>query len=223
MVYHHIATSPGQVRDHHRSLSRKMWGIIKEELKVMLALGVVEKFRSEWRSPIILGPKPDRSTKFCTNFLKAKAISRFDAYPMPRVDELLEQLGNAEFISTLDLTKGYCQIPLTQISREKTAFATPFGIFQFTTMPFGLYGAAATFQRLMDQLLQPHEQYMAIYIDDIVIYSTNWEDHLRHLTAVLQALGEAGLKAKCYKCHLGQKEVTSGVHSGPWAAAPTHG
>lgn len=95
------------------------------------------------------------------------------------------------------------QIPLTPASQEKTAFATPFSLFQFTTMPYQLHGAAATFQRLMDQLLWPHKQYVAIYIDDIVKYSTNWEEHLRHLTAVLQALGETGFTAKPSKCHLG--------------------
>ncbi len=92
---------------------------------------------------------------------------------MPRVDELLDRLGTARFYSILDLTKGYWQIPLTPMSREKTAFTTPFGLHQFVTLPFGLFGAPATFLRLMDQVLRPHQAYAAAYIDDIIIYSDN--------------------------------------------------
>ncbi|CAM4525512.1 unnamed protein product [Lepidochelys olivacea] len=120
-----------------------MWETAQRELESMLTLRVVEESRSDWRSPIVLVPKPDGSVRFCMDFCKVNAISHFDAYPMPWVDELLERLGQAEFISTLDLTKGYWQIPLTPTSRAKTAFPTPFGLFQFTVMPFGLHGAAA--------------------------------------------------------------------------------
>ncbi len=89
------------------------------------------------------------------------AVSKFDAYPMPRVDELLDRLGTARFYSTLDLTKGYWQIPLSPLSKEKSAFTTPFGLHQFVTLPFGLFGAPATFQRLMDKILRPHTAYAA--------------------------------------------------------------
>ena len=93
----------------------------------MLELGVIEPSRSEWCSPIVMVGKKDGSTRFCVDFRKVNAISKFNAYPMPRVDELLDRLGKAQLISTLDLTKGYWQIPLTQSSREKTAFSTPDG------------------------------------------------------------------------------------------------
>ena len=108
-------------------------------------------------------------------------------------DELVERLGPARFISTLDLTKGYWQVPLTPQAREKTAFSTPDGAFHYRVLPFGLHGAPATFQRLMDKVLRPHQDYAAAYLDDIVIHSTSWENHLQHLEAVLQALREAGL------------------------------
>ncbi|XP_065407431.1 uncharacterized protein LOC135972648 [Chrysemys picta bellii] len=209
LMSHHIATDPGKrVTDNHRPLPRKMWDTVRREVETMLEMGVVEESTSEWRSPIVLVPKPDGATRFCIDFRKVNAISRFDAYPMPRVDELLERLGGAKYLSTLDLTKGYWQIPLTPNSRAKTAFPTPFGLFQFVTMPFGLHGAAATFQRLMNKVLQPHDQYAAAYIDDIVVYSLDWESHLHHLAAVLQALRAAGLTANPAKCHLGQEEVT---------------
>ncbi|XP_075786849.1 uncharacterized protein LOC142829675 isoform X2 [Pelodiscus sinensis] len=208
-THHHIATRPGhKVRDQHRPLPRKMWETVQRELQTMLEMGVVEESHSEWKSPIVLVPKPDGTTRFCIDFRKVNAISRFDAYPMPRTEELLERLGQAEYFSILDMTKGYWQIPLTPASKEKTAFPTPWGLFQFVTMPFGLHGAAATFQRLMDRLLQPHHAYAAAYIDDVVIYSPTWTAHLQHLEAVLKSLKEAGLTANPRKCQLGRREVT---------------
>ncbi len=94
-------------------------------------LGVIEESHSNWASPIVLVPKTDGSVRFCVDYRKVNAVLKFDAYPMPRVDELLDRLGAARFYSTLDLTKGYWQIPLSPLSKEKTAFTTPFGLHQF--------------------------------------------------------------------------------------------
>ncbi len=107
--------------------------------------------------------------RFCVDYRKVNAVSKFDAYPMPWVDELLDRLGTARIYSTLDLTKGYWQIPL---SKEKSAFIKPFGLHQFVTLPFGLFGAPATFQHLMDKILRPHTAYAAAYLDDIIIYKS---------------------------------------------------
>lgn len=90
----------------------------------------------------------------------------------------------------------------------KTTFPMPFWLFQFVTMPFRLHRATASFQRLMNKVLQPHDQYAAAYIDDIVIYSSSWEDYFQHHTRVFEALWDAGLTANPVKCHLGQKELT---------------
>ena len=135
----------------------------------MLEMGVIVPSRSEWCSPVVLVPKKDGSLRFCVDFSKLNSISAFDPYPMPRVDELVERLGKAQYLSTLDLCKGYWQVPLTPEAQALTAFRAPTGLFHFTTMPFGLHGAAATFQRLMDQVLRGAEDYAAAYIDDVVI------------------------------------------------------
>ncbi len=166
----------------------------------MLNLGVIEESHSDWASPIVLVPKTDGSVRFCVDYRKVNAVSKFDAYPMPRVDELLDRLGVARFYSTLDLTKGYWQIPLSPLSKEKTAFTTPFGLHQFITLPFCLFGAPATFQRLMDKVLRPHSAYAAAYLDDIIIHSNDWQRHMEHLRAVLRALRVAGLTANPQKC-----------------------
>lgn len=152
-------------------------------------------------------PKPDGSLRFCNDFRKLNEVSKFDAYPMPRVDELIERLGHARYFSTLDLTKGYWQVPLTDRAKEKTAFATPDGLFQYVCLPFGLHGAPATFQRLMDIILKPHRQYASAYLDDIIIFSYDWESHLAKVQAVLNSLRKAGLTANPKKCSLGLEEA----------------
>ena len=118
---------------------------------------------------------------------------------MPRIDDLIDRLGSARFITTLDLTRGYWQVPVAEADCTKTAFATPFGLFQFKTMPFGLQGALTTFQRMMDQVLRGQD-FAAAYLDDIVIHSSTWEDHVIHLRAVFERLREAGVTAKPRKC-----------------------
>lgn len=151
--------------------------------------------------------KPNGTWRFCNDFRQLNNVSKIDVYPMPRVDELIEQLGTAMYVTTLDLTKGYWQIPLTEESKEKTAFATPTGLYQYKVMPFSLYGDPLTFQHLMDKLLRPHAEYASAYIDDIVIFSKDWEDHLRKVVAVLQSLKEASLTANPEKCFVGLNEA----------------
>jgi len=92
----------------------------------------------------------DGSLRLCVGYRRLNSVSKFDAYPMPQVDDLIDRLSGAVYISTIDLTRGYWQVPLAKEAREKTAFATPFGLYHFTVMPFGLQGAPATFQRLME-------------------------------------------------------------------------
>ncbi len=180
---------------------------IEEEVQQMLKLGVIEPSRSPWSSPIVLVPKPDGTLRFCNDYRRLNEVSQFDGYPIPRVDELLDCLGRARYISTLDLTKGYWQVPLSENAKLKTAFSTPSGHWQFRTLPFGLHGAPATFQRMMDILLRPHQSYAAAYLDDVVVHSETWEDHLERLRRVLSELRRAGLTTNPRKCHLALSEA----------------
>ncbi len=216
LIQHHIETEPGVVvRSRPYRLPEHKKKVVQSELEAMLEMGVIEESRSDWASPIVLVPKTDGSVRFCVDYRKVNAVSKFDAYPMPRVDELLDRLGTARFYSTLDLTKGYWQIPLSPLSKEKSAFTTPFGLHQFVTLPFGLFGAPATFQRLMDKILRPHTAYAAAYLDDIIIYSQDWQRHMVHLREVLRALRGAGLTANPKKCAIGRVEVRYlGFHLG---------
>ncbi len=208
VIQHDIQTPPGVIiRQRPYRVPEARRRAIEEEIQQMLKLGVIEPSRSPWSSPIVLVPKPDGTLRFCNDYRRLNEVSQFDGYPMPRVDELLDRLGRARYISTLDLTKGYWQVPLSDSAKPKTAFSTPSGHWQYRTLPFGLHGAPATFQRMMDILLRPHQAYAAAYLDDVVVHSVSWEDHLERLRRVLSELRRAGLTANPRKCHLALSEV----------------
>ena len=179
---------------------------VEKELNEMLKEGVISRSTSEWAAPVVLITKKNGELRFCVDYRRLNAISSMDSYPMPRADEMIDQLGRARFISTLDLSRGYWQVPMSVESRKKTAFITPYGLFEFNVMPFGLQGAPATFQRMMDQFLRGLEESASAYIDDVVVHSVTWDDHLVALKAVLGVLKEAGLTVKPAKCHFAMKE-----------------
>ena len=174
--------------------------IVRDEIATMLRAGLIEVSRSPWASPIVLVHKKDGSLRLCVDYRKLNAVTRPDPFPMPRVEDLLDGLAGAKYITTLDLTKGYWQVPVEEGSREKTAFITPFGKYQFSVMLFGLVGAPATFQRLMNSLVGDLSSHVGDYIDDLVIFSKTWEDHLAQLHKVLCRLGGENLTVKKSKC-----------------------
>ena len=181
---------------------------VHQEIQEMIAHLIIEPSTSEWAAPIVLVKKKDGSLRLCVDYRRLNSASVTDAYPMPRIDDMIDQLGKASFITTLDLTRGYWQVPVAEDDRHKTAFITPFGLYQFTKMPFGLQGAPATFQRMMDRLIQGLQGFASAYLDDLVIYSDSWEDHLQHLREVLQRLKDAGLTAKPKKCQFAMKQCS---------------
>lgn len=132
---------------------------------------------------------------------------KFGVYPLPRVDKLIDRLGTAWYLITLDLKKGYWQVPLSKRVKEKTAFSTPDGLFQYVVFPFGLHGAPATFQCMMDRILQPHREFVAAYLGDVIIYCKDWASHLNRVQEVLDSIRESGLTANPNKCAIGLGET----------------
>ena len=181
---------------------------VQQEIKEMLEGGIIEPSASEWCSPMVIVKKKDGALRICVDYRKLNSVSQVDAYPMPRIDEILDQLGKPQFISTMDLTRGYWQVPVEQKARHKTAFSTPFGLYQFKMMPFGLQGAPATFQRLMDHVTREMNGFASAYLDDLIIYSSSWADHVSHLRRVLEKLVGAGLTVKLSKCQFGMSKCT---------------
>jgi len=135
-------------------------------------------------------------------------VMEMDAYPMPRINDILDQVGQAKYITTLDLAKGYWQVPVAEEDRHKTAFVTTKGLYQFKVILFGLCGAPVTFQRMMDEVTREMNQFANAYLDDLIVFSKSWEDHLVHVKTVLDRPQEVGLTTKPSKCQLAMAECT---------------
>lgn len=210
LVSHTIRTTTDKpVRQKIYRTPQALRDKIKDELDSMLSLGVIEPSNSPYASPITVVLKPGgKEIRLCSDLRAINQICVFDPYEMPRIDDILDQVSNSKYISTLDLTKGFYQVPLDPESRAKTAFVTPFGQFQYTVLPFGLQNSSSTFMRLVDQVLNGCQEFAQAYIDDICIYSNTWEEHLKHVDEVLTRIKNAGLTVKPKKCHFGQNEVT---------------
>ncbi|KAI3374166.1 hypothetical protein L3Q82_006026 [Scortum barcoo] len=174
----------------------------------MLEKGVIRESCSPWAAHIVLVKKKHGSWRFCVDYRKLNAVTHKDAFPLPRIEETLTNLTRAKWFSTLDLASGYWQVEMDPQDREKTAFSTPLGLFEFEHMPFGLFNAPATFQRLMQQCLNGQvTESLLVYLDDIIVYSPDFSSHLQCLDEVFQRLWRHGLKLWLDKCKLLQRDV----------------
>jgi len=209
MVRHKIDTGDASpVKQAARRLPYHLRGEVQGMLDKMQNRGIIEPANGPWAAPIVLVKKKDGSWRLCVDYRRLNSLTKKDAYPLPRIDDTLDALSGACWFSTLDLASGYWQVEMDQSDKEKTAFSTPFGLFQFNVMPFGLCNAPSTFQRLMEMVLAGlHWSTCLVYIDDIIIFSCNFNQHLERLEEVLQRLQSAGLKLKPSKCHLLQTRV----------------
>ncbi|KAJ1196781.1 hypothetical protein NDU88_000645 [Pleurodeles waltl] len=172
----------------------------------MVELGVIEHSENPWATPVVLVPKPHsqggkKEMMFSAGYRGLNAVTKTNAHPIPRADELIDRLGAAKYLSTFDLTSQYWQIDMALGAKEKSAFSTPGGQYQFTVMPFGLQNApAGTSQRFVNKVLAVLEAFSAAYLDDIAAFSSTWQDHTIHLGKVLEALKSADLTIKGSKC-----------------------
>ena len=196
-----VSCAPRRVSPHQRH-------IIKEKIQELLAAGLISPSQSPWSSPVVLVTKKDGDARFAIDYRKVNEVTKKDVYALPRVDDTLDAISGCIWFSTLDLASGYWQVPLKHVSREKTAFVTHEGLFEFNVLPFGLCNAPATFQRMMDTILAGLKwSCTLVYLDDIIIYSATFDQHLKDLAAVFDRLREANLKLKAKKCHLCCEEV----------------
>ena len=174
------------------------------EIEKLKSRGIIVETSTSWSSPIVTVLKKDGSLRMCVDYRAVNAKTRPDPYQMPRVEEILEALTEARYISKIDLNKGYYQIPIQSTDQPKTAFCSQWGKFMFTRMPFSLKNAPAVFQRLMDRVLHQCKAYSVVYTDDIAIHSRTWEEHCTHIDLVLSVLKAAGLTANKDKCAWGK-------------------
>ena len=210
LIEHTINTGDAQpVVSKPYALTHYQQDVAKKEISDMLKLGVITPSCSEWASPIVMVPKPDGSTRFCIDYRKVNAITKKDKFPLPMIDNSLEWMSvHTQYISKIDCKSAFWGIPVRAEDQCKTAFITREGLYEWKVMPFGLTNAPATLQRLMNELLKDLiGNTCCIYLDDCLICSETFEEHLEHVAQVLQRYRAAGLKANPKKTELGKDEV----------------
>jgi hypothetical protein len=176
----------------------------------MLVNDIIEPSRSPWASPVVMAKKKDGTWRFCVDYRMLNSLMKKDAFPLPRIDETLDSLGNAtaKIFTTVDLASGYWHIPLEELSKEKTAFTTGNALYQFRVMPFGLTQAPGVFCRAVHSAIGDQiGDHCLTFVDDIIIFSENVEEHFKHLDQVIQPLVDKGFTLKMSKCHFFQEKV----------------
>ena len=197
-----------------RNYSEEHNKFMKEEVQKMLSAGIIQESSGDWSSaPVIVekkpGPDGKKKLRMCIDFRKLNARTEQDRYPIPEIEGILRSFHGAKYYTTLDLASGYWQIVIEEQDRKKTAFQIENGFYEFIRMPFGLTNAPATFQRLMDSILRDIiGEFVRVYLDDIIIYSENWEDHIEHITEVFNRLEKAGLRMGKDKCDFAKEEIS---------------
>ncbi|XP_076032941.1 uncharacterized protein LOC143020409 [Oratosquilla oratoria] len=188
-------------------LSNDQKEYVREEVQRLQEVGIVEPSSSPWASPVVLVPKSDGSMRLCIDYRKLIAVTEPDSYPLPHIDDVIDEVGRAQWVTKLDLLQGYYQVRLSERSRAISAFITPEGLYQFTVLPFGLRNAPATFQRLMN-IVTAGLVGVRCYLDDLVVFSDSWGEHVDRLRALFAVLAAHSLTVNLAKSELGHARIT---------------
>jgi hypothetical protein len=208
--YHTVPLVPGAIpfrlRPYRYNPAQK--DEIETQISELLRNGMIQPSNSPFASPIILARKKTGDWRLCVDYRRLNALTVKNKYPLPVIDELLDELQGAKWFSSLDLSSGYHQIPMDPHDIPKTAFQTHNGHFEYRVMPYGLTGGPATFQLTMNSVLTPFlRKCVVVFIDDILIYSPTWSEHLQHLQEVFATLDKQQFKVKLSKCSFAQTKL----------------
>ncbi|XP_063600010.1 uncharacterized protein LOC134776228 [Penaeus indicus] len=202
LLEHDVETRDAKpVRQAPYRLNTEKRAFLQAEIQRLKEQGIISPSLSPWASPVVLVPKSSGTYRLCVDYRKVNAVTVADSFPLPRMDDIIDDLGRARYLSKLDLLQGYYQVPLTERARPTSAFVTPAGLYEFRVLPFGMRNAPATFQRLMNYLTADLEG-VRCYLDDLVIWSESWEEHLVRLRALFSALADANLTVNLQKSDL---------------------
>ena len=207
----HLTTSD-PIRNKPYQIPFALRNSVREEVKKMMEMDIIEPSESPYASSIVVAKKSDGSNRICIDFRKLNKVTVFDAEPMPDPEEIFAKIGQSKFFTKVDLCKGYWQIPMRDEDKDLTSFVTPDGLFRFKVMPFGMSNAAATFNRMMRVLLKDLKDTDS-FIDDILVHTDNWESHVVALRCLLERLRSGKLNAKPSKCFVGCKSLEFLGHS----------
>jgi len=180
---------------------------VKKELAGLEKCGVIERCDSQWASPLVPVKKQSGGIRLCVDYRKLNEVTAKEPYYIPGVEEMVEKVGSGKVLSKVDLAKGFHQVEVDVADRDKTCFICPFGKYRFIRMPFGLTNAPSVFQRLMDSVLVDCMDFARVYIDDILVVSSSWEEHVVHLRKLFGVLKVAGLTCRRSKCCFGKVKL----------------
>ena len=197
-------TSPIR-QPYYRIVGEKLQ-LMKKEVQYLLEHGLASPSCSPWASPCILVPKPNGQVRMCTDYRRVNGVTQKDSYPLPRIQDILDNIGNCKYLTQIDLLKGYYQIGLTENAKEISAFITPFGLFQYNVLPFGMCNSPATFQRVINELTRDLE-YVYAYLDDLVVATDDWDTHLQCLYKLFHKLQSYNLTINLSKSSFGKAKV----------------
>ena len=178
------------IKQHPYGMNPTKVQYLREEIRYLLDNDFIEPSQSDWSSPCILVPKPDGTFHMCTDYRKVNSVTKADSFPVPRMDDCIDNIGQAKYVTKFDLLKGFWQIPLTDRAKEVSAFVTPHGLYQYKVMPFGMKNSPATFQRLINMMINGLDNCKA-YIDDAIIYSEEWDQQIKTIREFFERLSKA--------------------------------